>query len=91
MNLRYRVELRQAAAKFLTKLDRPTQKRIIQALERLQSVPPEGDIKPMKGNPGLYRLRIGTYRVIYEVNRSERIISVRAIGNRGDIYKGRGQ
>jgi mRNA interferase RelE/StbE len=88
VNSSYKVELRRPAAKFLAKQDRATQRRIIQALEGLQKVPPEGDIKPMKGHPGLYRLRIGTYRAVYEVDHSKQIVYVRVIGNRGDVYKG---
>lgn len=88
MSSSYKVELRRPAAKFLAKQDRPTQKQILQALEGLEKIPPEGDIKPMKGHPGLYRLRVGTYRAVYVIDHSEQIVYVRVIGNRGDIYKG---
>lgn len=88
MSSSYKVELKRPASKFLAKQDRPTQKRIIQALEELEKTPPEGDIKPMKGQPGLYRLRMGTYRAVYEVDYSEQIVHIKVIGNRGDVYKG---
>ncbi|KAF6509620.1 transposon site-specific recombinase [Geobacillus stearothermophilus] len=40
----------------------------------------------MKGQDGLYRLRIGTYRVLFRIDHDERIIYIEAIGNRGDVY-----
>ncbi|RUQ29631.1 type II toxin-antitoxin system RelE/ParE family toxin, partial [Peribacillus cavernae] len=44
-------------------------------------------IKSMKGYEELYRLRIGTFRILFNVNHDEKIIYIQAIGNRGDIYK----
>ncbi len=41
----------------------------------------------MKGYTGLYRLRVGDYRVIYTVNNGELVVYVIDVGNRGDIYK----
>ncbi len=49
-------------------------------------VPPEGDIKPMKRYTDFYRLRIGTFRVLFDIDHSEKIIYIQAIGNRG-VYK----
>lgn len=88
MSLSYKVILKRPAAKFLAKQDRPTQSRILQALEGLEKIPPEGDIKPMKGHPlkDHYRLRIGTYRTIFAIHHGTQIVYVKTIGNRGDVY-----
>jgi len=40
----------------------------------------------MKGMENIYRLRVGTYRVVYTSDYSNEIIQVLAIDNRGDIY-----
>jgi mRNA interferase RelE/StbE len=69
------------------KQDTLTQKRIVQGLEGLRLIRPEGDIKPMKGTINIFRLRIGKIRVIYEINYETREIFIRTIGNRGDVYK----
>ena len=46
-----------------------------------------GNIKRLKGNlEGCYRLRLRTYRVIYEKRENELIILVLRIGSRGDVY-----
>lgn len=70
------------AIKFLAKQDKPTQKRIKNAIENL----PNGDVKKMKG-VDFYRLRVGNIRVIY--NQDGIIFSIFDIGYRGDVYKNR--
>jgi mRNA interferase RelE/StbE len=70
------------ALKFLKKQDKSTQQRIITAIEKL---PLEGDIIKLQGTDG-YRLRVGTFRVLFNVDGI--IIDIIDIGNRGQIYKG---
>lgn len=70
------------AVKFLKKQDKPTQKRLIEAIAKL---PIDGDIKKLQGTDG-YRLRVGDFRVLFDVNGL--IIDIIDIGNRGQIYKG---
>ncbi|OKO96030.1 RelE/StbE replicon stabilization toxin [Geobacillus proteiniphilus] len=55
-------------------------------MQGLLAIPPQGDIKKLKGQDGLYRMRIGTYRVLFRIDHDERIIYIEAIGNRGDVY-----
>ena len=62
------------------KLNKDVYKR--QAISKL---PLEGDIKKMQGVSG-YRLRVGTYRILFDVNGL--IVDIIDIGNRGQIYKG---
>lgn len=46
-----------------------------------------GNIKRLKGSlEGCYRLRLRTYRVIYEKRENELIILVLRVGSRGDVY-----
>ncbi|WP_416827888.1 type II toxin-antitoxin system RelE family toxin [Ectobacillus polymachus] len=63
------------------------QERIADGLKGLLEIPPEGDIKSIKGYTDLYRLRVGTFRILFEINHDEKVIYIQAIGNRGDIYK----
>lgn len=70
------------ALKFLKKQDKPTQKRLVNAIGRL---PLDGDIKKLRGADG-YRLRVGDFRILFDVNGV--IIDIIDIGNRGQIYKG---
>lgn len=70
------------ALKFLQKQDKPTQRRLINAISNL---PAAGDIKKLQGTDG-YRLRAGNFRVLFDVDGT--IIDIIDIGNRGQIYKG---
>nr|WP_242876330.1 type II toxin-antitoxin system RelE/ParE family toxin [Desulfosporosinus hippei] len=44
-------------------------------------------MKPLKGKEKLMRLRVGTYRVIFEINHTEQIVYILTIDNRRGIYK----
>ena len=86
MNTIYKVAINRKAAKYLKRIDHSTRKRIIAALEGLKLRPPMGDIAPMKGMPGYYRLRVGSYRAIFYVDHNEKIIYIRTIAPRGNVY-----
>ncbi len=84
--MKYTIVIEKLAQKFIVKLPKKEKERVLKAIYQL----PEGnDIKELKGkqNKGLYRLRIGDYRVIYTINNGKLIVCVIDAGNRGDIYK----
>jgi mRNA interferase RelE/StbE len=68
----------------LLKLDKETQKRIIAALERIR-IRPERYVRKLVGDPG-YRLRVGDYRVIMDVEKEKLIILVLKVGHRKNVY-----
>ena len=83
----YKIEIRKSAVKFLLKQERKTQQRLLSAISGL---PHSGDIKKMAGYTSLYRLRVGSFRVLYVVNPQSNkltLIDVTDIDNRGQIYK----
>lgn len=80
----YRIVIERPAMKFLLKQPQEQRERILKAIQGLPTV---GDIKPMSGYKGLYRLRVGSYRVIYSLEDDLLIVRVMTIGNRGDVYK----
>ena len=85
-----RIEYSRMASKALQRMDKALRKRIRDAINGLTLTPPQGDIKPMRGKPdGYYRLRVGSYRVIYCYDHDGKmtIIIIIDIGSRGDIYK----
>lgn len=69
------------AIKFLKTQNKSTQIRIVKAINKLPNV---GDIKKLQDRSG-YRLRVGTYRIIFDNNGV--IIHIIDIGNRGQIYR----
>ena len=76
MNINYS----KASVRFLKKQNKNTQGRIIAAIEKI----PQGDIVKLIGIGG-YRLRVGNFRIIYDVNYNG--INIIDIDNRGQIYK----
>lgn len=74
------------ALKFLEKQEVIIQERIVNALKGLSIRPPIGDIKPLQGRGNLMRLRVGTYRIIFETQLDERLVYIWSIENRGDAY-----
>ena len=86
---KYRVEFLSEAVSDLRKIDKIIAQRILNKIkwlsENFEDVVPEiltGDFK------GMYKLRVGNWRVIYGVDKEKRIIRVFMVGHRKDIYKG---
>lgn len=79
------IEIRysRSAVKAISSMDKATKERIKAAVEKI----PDGDIKPLKGSPGAYRLRVGGWRILFSFM-EDGIILIEKIGPRGDVYKG---
>ena len=78
-----RITILKKAKKFILKQPAPQGKRILSAIYRL----PLGDVKPLKNELGVFRLRVGDYRIFFRMDETLEIILVESAGNRGDIYK----
>lgn len=81
----YEIIFSRKAKKQLFKLEKNIQERIIIALERIR-IRPEDYITKLVGDPG-YKLRIGNYRVIMDINNNNLLILVIKVDHRKDIYK----
>ena len=85
-----RVRYTKAAVKVINSLGKNMKLRIKSGIEGLTEDPPKGDIKKIQGiSPPIYRLRIGKFRVLYEYTNidKEKVLIIKDIGSRGDIYK----
>ncbi|RRC95082.1 type II toxin-antitoxin system RelE/ParE family toxin [Schaalia canis] len=83
----YQISYAPSAVKYLRKLDRSTQRRLLNAIEGLAKDPTPPRSIQLKGGQGERRIRVGDYRVIYEINNGELIILVLKIGHRRDVYR----
>ena len=81
----YKILFSDIALKQLKKLERSMQERIISALERIR-IRPEAHITKLVGDPG-YRLRVGDFRVIMDIDKGKMLILIIKIGHRKKIYK----
>ncbi|KJV81264.1 addiction module toxin, RelE/StbE family protein [Rickettsia hoogstraalii str. RCCE3] len=86
MQSEYKIELAPNAQRQLKKLSKQLQLTIIQKLEDLKITPLPVGIKKLSGINNLYRLRIGNYRVIYQVEHKILLILVLKIGDRKEVY-----
>ena len=87
--MKYKLLFLKEAVEEFKKLDKAVQRIIKEKLEILAQNPEllKNNIKPLKGKyRGLYRLRVGNYRVIYRLDKEEITILVIRIGHRKDIY-----
>ena len=76
------------ARKSYDKISKKTAKKFNEAIENLKINPFTGkDVKKLRGKlAGKYRLRIGSLRVVYRVEKDKSVILIESIGGRGDIY-----
>ncbi len=82
----YEIEILRVAQKQLAKIDRAQQQRIVDAIRLLAADPRPSGCKKLTGRTA-WRIRVGPYRVIYEIHDDVLLILVVTIGNRKDVYR----
>lgn len=83
----YEITYAQSALKSLRKLDRGIARRILMAIDALAHDPRPAGCKQLKGGGGEMRIRVGDYRVVYDVDDGEIVILVLAVGHRREVYR----
>ena len=83
----YSVELAKSAEKELRRIDGRYIPRIFAVIESLEKEPRPVRCKKLSGSDHTYRIRIGTYRVIYDIQESRLLVLVIKIGHRKDVYQ----
>lgn len=83
----YRVELSSRALRDLKGLDKPLQKRMALAIDALASDPRPPGCQKMEGWEKAYRIRVGDFRIIYQVHDKVLLVLVLKVGHRGDVYR----
>lgn len=84
---KYAIEIKISARKSLRALDPKSQERIRKAIDRLIDNPrPPGSTK-LNGRDNSWRIRVGDYRVLYEIHDGRILVFVFQIGHRREIYR----
>ena len=86
----YDVQLSRDAADFLRSQTKKVMRQIGKKLESLAVNPRPSGCKKLKGVDGLYRIRSGDYRIVYQIQDQLVSVLVLRIANRKDVYKGIG-
>jgi mRNA interferase RelE/StbE len=83
----YQIEFRPRAAQDFENLDAVVAGRVLKKLrwlaENFDSIKPEPLAGPFSG---LLKLRVGDHRVIYQANREKKVLTIRLLGHRREIY-----
>lgn len=84
----YQIRILKAAKRELSQLDKPVAQRVVKRItwlvENIAYVTPI----PLSGNlADFYKLRVGSYRVIYEILHNEKTVVIHQIGHRREIYR----
>lgn len=87
MSYRYEIRIARRAAKSLAALQRRDQQRIRAAIELLAEDPRPPACMAMTGEDSVYRVRVGNYRIVYEVIDDMLVIHVVRIGHRREVYR----
>lgn len=81
----YRVEISRRAAKVITGLEKPSRRRILAAIDALADDPRPPGCKKLVGQDG-WRIRVGDYRIVYEIHDQVLLVTVVDAGHRSEIY-----
>ena len=84
----YKVKLTKAAKKVYIKLAPKLRTGLEKCFSQLEYDPRiNSNIKKLKGHENDYRYQVGGWRIMYEIDEANKLVSVYDIGPRGDIYK----
>ncbi len=84
--MKWQVEVNERAESDLRRLAKNELRRVVAKLQTLEDNPLPQGIRKLKGHTG-YRLRVGNYRILYEILPDQRQVIVYAIGHRRDVYR----
>lgn len=85
----YRIEVARPAAKALAKVPQPDRGRIVAKIDALAADPRPPGVEAIQGSDDpLFRVRVGSYRVVYEVRDDVLLVLVLRVGHRRDVYRG---
>lgn len=81
-----KIDFVKPAEKELSKLDKKLGKRLLQKIQNLGNDPYGQDSQKLAGGKG-YRIRLGDYRIVYIIDKPNKVVTVIKIGHRREIYR----
>ena len=86
MSAAWRVELSRPAAKAFNKLDRAVQRRVAAAIDGLSRDPRPPGARKLVASDGLWRVRVGDYRLVYTIQDDVLVVLVVRVAHRCEVY-----
>ena len=84
---KYTIQIDKDAEKVLRRQGRTTKERLVKAILVLADDPHPANSRKLEGYHDLYRLRVGDWRIIYQVINDQLLILVLEVGSRGEVYR----
>jgi len=81
----YQIKFKSSAAKEFRKLPPLIKERIREAVNQLTKNPRPSGVVKLKGEDRLFRIRIGEYRIVYEIDDSAKLVLVTRVRHRKDV------
>ena len=82
----YELVVRARVRKSLVRLPKNVYRRVFNTIEGLREEPRPPGCRKLSDREG-WRLRVGDYRIIYEIDDEERVVTVLQVGHRRDVYR----
>lgn len=83
----YAITFARSARKELEALPPKVGQRILGKIDLLVTTPRPSGVKKLHGEDNLWRIRVGDYRVIYEINDAARIVDIAVVRHRSEVYR----
>ena len=83
----YELRITRQAERYVRRLDRRSQERIVRRLAQLAEDPRGPYTKPLTNAAGRWASRVGGWRIIYAIDDNARVVDVSVVGPRGDVYR----
>ncbi len=83
----YKVFFRPSADRALKKLPQDVQRRIVGEVAILAHDPRPAGVVKLAGHENLWRIRVGNYRVVYEIHGNRLVVLVLRVAHRKDAYR----
>lgn len=84
---KYKIEIARSAEKQLAELDKAEQIRVLKRIVALAGDPTPPGCRKLSGEEDAYRIRVGTFRVIYTIENKILTVRVVKVGHRKDVYR----
>jgi mRNA interferase RelE/StbE len=83
----FNLQWRKSTRKDLRRIPREAVSRIVAEVEKLAEEPLPHSSEKLTGSEGTYRIRVGDYRVVYELLRDAKIVEIQRVRHRKDVYR----
>jgi mRNA interferase RelE/StbE len=83
----FRIEWKKSTRKDLRKLPASAGERVVEAVEDLAENPFPRGVEKLSGSQHAYRIRLGDYRIVYEVVTELNLIEIQRVRHRKDVYR----